>query len=128
MPGMTGVELLRETYERFPETVRIILTGFADSEATIQAINAGHIYGYVNKPWEPDELKTLVRRAVELHALTMENRRLVDDLRHANLFLAGDFVDTRLPATIEGAIRSGEAAAHHCLARREASRTILQEV
>jgi len=48
--------------------------------------------------------------------------------RHANLFLAGDFVDTRLPATIEGAIRSGEAAAHHCLARREASRTILQEV
>ena len=46
MPGMTGVELLREIYERFPETVRIILTGFADSEATIKAINDGHIYGY----------------------------------------------------------------------------------
>lgn len=88
MPGMTGVELLRETYERFPETVRIILTGFADSEATIQAINAGHIYGYVNKPWEPDELKALVKRATELHALTVENRRLVEDLRGANLFLA----------------------------------------
>ena len=39
MPGMTGVELLRRTYDRFPETVRIILTGFADSEATIKAIN-----------------------------------------------------------------------------------------
>ena len=88
MPGMTGVELLRETYERFPETVRIILTGFADSEATIQAINAGHIYGYVNKPWEPDELKAIVRRATELHLLTLENRRLVEDLRDANLFLA----------------------------------------
>jgi PAS domain-containing protein len=64
------------------------LTGFADSEATIKAINDGHIYGYVNKPWEPDELKAIVRRATELHALSLENRRLVDDLRHANLFLA----------------------------------------
>ncbi|MCR9094576.1 MAG: response regulator [bacterium] len=88
MPGMTGVELLREVYERYPETIRIILTGFADSEATIKAINDGHIYGYVNKPWEPDELKALVRRAAELHALTLENRRLVEDLRDANLFLA----------------------------------------
>lgn len=87
MPRMTGVELLRQVYERFPETVRIILTGFADSSATIKAINDGHIYGYVNKPWEPEELKTMVRRAVELHALTIENRRLVDDLRHANVFL-----------------------------------------
>lgn len=88
MPGLTGVELLKQIYERFPETVRIILTGFADSEATIQAINDGHIYGYVNKPWEPDELKAIVRRAAELHTLTVENQRLVEDLRDANLFLA----------------------------------------
>jgi FixJ family two-component response regulator/ribosomal protein L35AE/L33A len=87
MPGMTGVELLKEVYARYPETVRIILTGFADSEATIKAINDGHIYGYINKPWEPDELKSIVRRASELHALAIENRRLVDDLRDANLFL-----------------------------------------
>jgi PAS domain S-box-containing protein len=87
MPGMTGVELLRRVYERSPETVRIILTGFADTEATIKAINDGHIYGYVNKPWEPDELKAMVRRAAELHALSVENRRLVEDLRHANAFL-----------------------------------------
>ncbi|MFK7898885.1 MAG: response regulator [Myxococcota bacterium] len=87
MPGMTGVELLREVYERFPETVRIILTGFADSEATIKAINDGHIYGYVNKPWEPDELKRIVSRATDLNKLTVENQRLVEDLRNANLFL-----------------------------------------
>ena len=87
MPGMTGVELLREVYERFPETVRIILTGFADSEATIQAINDGHIYGYINKPWEPEELKAIVRRAAELHALTRENRRLLENLQEANHFL-----------------------------------------
>ncbi len=88
MPGMTGVELLKQIYEKFPDTVRIILTGFADSDATIEAINDGHIYGYINKPWEPKELKAIVRRASELHALALENRRLVDDLRHANLFLA----------------------------------------
>jgi PAS domain S-box-containing protein len=87
MPGMTGVELLREVYERFPETVRIILTGFADSEATIRAINDGHIYGYINKPWEPEELKAIVRRAAELHALTRENRRLLENLQEANHFL-----------------------------------------
>ncbi len=87
MPGMTGVELLKQVYDRFPETVRIILTGFADSEATVKAINDGHIYGYINKPWEPEELKTIVKRAAELHALTVENRRLVEDLRDANLFL-----------------------------------------
>jgi PAS domain S-box-containing protein len=87
MPGMTGVDLLKQVYERFPDTVRIILTGFADSETTVKAINDGHIYGYINKPWEPDELKTIVRRASQLHALTMENRRLMADLRDSNLFL-----------------------------------------
>ncbi len=109
MPGMTGVELLKEVYERFPETVRIILTGFADSEATIKAINDGHIYGYINKPWEPDELKTTVRRATELHALSVENRRLVDDLRHANLFLAAVMDRLRMGAIAidrEGIIRA----------------------
>ncbi len=87
MPGMTGVDLLKQVYERFPETVRIILTGFTDSETTVKAINDGHIYGYVNKPWEPEELKTIVRRASELHALTIENRRLMAELRDSNLFL-----------------------------------------
>ncbi len=84
MPEMSGVELLEQVYARHPDTVRIMLTGFADSEATIQAINAGHVYAYVNKPWEPDELKNVVRRAAEHHALACENRRLLADLQSAN--------------------------------------------
>ncbi len=84
MPGMTGVELLKQIYERHPDTVRIMLTGFADSEATIQAINDGHVYAYINKPWEPEGLKQVVRRAVEHFNLTVENRRLMEDLRSAN--------------------------------------------
>ena len=87
MPGMTGVEFLAEVYERYPETERIMLTGFADAGATIQAINDGHVYAYVNKPWEPDELKQIVKRAVEHHQLSAENSRLVGELRNTNSFL-----------------------------------------
>jgi len=84
MPGMTGVELLEQVYRRHPEAVRIMLTGFADTEATIKAINDGHVYAYINKPWEPDELKQTVKRAVQHYQLTVENRRLMEDLRGAN--------------------------------------------
>lgn len=87
MPHMTGVEFLREVYQHHPETVRIMLTGFADSDATIQAINDGHIYAYLDKPWEPAELKQTVKNAADHFALTVENRRLVDNLGRANLFL-----------------------------------------
>ena len=62
MPGTTGVEFLSRVYEQHPATTRIILTGFADMDATIKAINDGHVYAYVTKPWEPDDLKQVVRR------------------------------------------------------------------
>ncbi|MGH0036160.1 MAG: response regulator [Myxococcota bacterium] len=96
MPEMTGVEFLAKVVERHPDTVRIILTGFADMDATIQAINEGQVYAYINKPWEPDQLKQLVARAVDHHRLTRENRRLVEDLRRANEFLEAvmDRLDT----------------------------------
>lgn len=87
MPHMTGVEFLREVYERHPDTVRIMLTGFADSNATIKAINDGHIYAYLDKPWEPNELKQTVKNAAEHFALTVENRKLVENLGRANSFL-----------------------------------------
>ncbi len=87
MPRMSGVEFLREVYEHHPETVRIMLTGFADTDSTIEAINDGHVYAYVSKPWEPVELKQIVKRAVELHELAMENSRLVDNLGRVNVFL-----------------------------------------
>ena len=83
MPGMTGVELLEQVYANHPETMRIMLTGFADGDATLQAINAGHVYAYISKPWEPDELKQVVRRATEHSKLAAENRRLVADLQGA---------------------------------------------
>jgi CheY-like chemotaxis protein len=87
MPGMTGVEFLTRVYEKHPTTTRIILTGFADMEAILRAINDGHVYAYISKPWEPDQLKQVVRRAVEHHALQVENARLLSDLRHSNALL-----------------------------------------
>lgn len=87
MPEMTGVDFLARVYEGHPNTVRIILTGFADMDATISAINKGHVYAYITKPWEPDQLKQVVRRAVDFHVLSVENERLLRELRDANRFL-----------------------------------------
>lgn len=88
MPEMTGVEFLAKVCERHPSTTRIILTGYADGDAMVRAINEGHVYAYVTKPWEPDELKQLVHRAVELHRLRRTNERLLEDVQQAARFLA----------------------------------------
>ncbi len=89
MPNMSGVELLAEVCRRHPNTVRMILTGFADLEAIIEAINDGHVYAYITKPWEPDHLKHVMKQAVERYQLTVENERLLAHLRQANVFLEG---------------------------------------
>jgi CheY-like chemotaxis protein len=95
MPNMTGVEFLAEVYAHHPTTTRIILTGFADMEAILKAINDGHVYAYITKPWEPDQLKQIVMRAVDHHKLTLENARLVADLRRSKVLL--EAVMDRLP-------------------------------
>lgn len=96
MPEMTGVEFLAKVFEMEPTTARIILTGFADMNAIIRAINDGHVYAYITKPWEPADLKQVVRRAVEHHALAVENERLLGDLHDANVILEAimDQLDT----------------------------------
>jgi CheY-like chemotaxis protein len=96
MPEMTGVEFLAKVFEMEPTTARIILTGFADMNAIIRAINDGHVYAYITKPWEPADLKQVVRRAVDHHALAVENERLMSDLHDANVILEAimDQLDT----------------------------------
>ncbi len=84
MPEMTGVEFFRRAIEIQPDAVRILITGYTDIEATIQAINEGQIYYYINKPWEPEELRLIVRRAVERYRLVKENQRLIEELKEAN--------------------------------------------
>ncbi|GAB4301980.1 MAG: hypothetical protein Fur0034_16380 [Desulfuromonadia bacterium] len=64
MPGMNGVELLREVYRRTPRTVRMVLSGFADTGAVVDAINLGHVARFIPKPWNEEELRSAVLQAL----------------------------------------------------------------
>ncbi len=83
MPGMTGVQLLKESLAVRPDAMRILLTGYTDVQALIDAINSGHVYKYVPKPWDRDELRVTVRRAIETYELKQRNTQLVQDLTGA---------------------------------------------
>jgi response regulator RpfG family c-di-GMP phosphodiesterase len=76
MPGMDGAQLLGQIRRRWPRTMRILLTGYADVDSTIAAINEGQIYRYVNKPWDDGELQVTVAQALERLALEREKARL----------------------------------------------------
>jgi CheY-like chemotaxis protein len=109
MPNMSGVEFVTEVCKRYPQTVRMVLTGFSDMDAIIKAINDGHVYAYITKPWEPDQLKQLMKQAVEHYKLSVENERLLQDLHRANVFLEAvmDELDTgALAVDAAGAIQA----------------------
>ena len=84
MPGMTGVEFLAEASRRCPHTQRILLTGYTEVEGIIDAINAGHVFGYLAKPWHPDDLLATLRRAVETYQLLKDKDRLLSGLQQKN--------------------------------------------
>jgi len=65
MPHMSGAEVLEQIRNKWPDMVRILLTGFSDISATIAAINRGEIYRYIAKPWNDDDIVLLVRDALE---------------------------------------------------------------
>jgi two-component system response regulator HupR/HoxA len=95
MPGMTGVEFLEKVIERRPETIRMMLTGYADISSLVRAINEGRIYRYIQKPWEPDELRVDVKRALEAYELTTVNVQLAAALAEANERLRAENVYLR---------------------------------
>jgi serine phosphatase RsbU (regulator of sigma subunit)/FixJ family two-component response regulator len=87
MPDMNGTEFLSLTVERFPDTIRILLTGFTDVEDLVDAINSGQVFKYITKPWSPERLKILVEQATDTYRVvkkrTQELRRA---LRRESLF------------------------------------------
>jgi len=84
MPGMTGSEFFLEARKIQPDTTRVLITAYSDIEAIIQAVNEGNIFYYIEKPWEPDNLKLVMKRAVERYSLIKQNSRLIHDLEIAN--------------------------------------------
>jgi len=84
MPGMTGIQFLEEIIPDFSDCIRMIITGFSDIEAIIQAINTGRVYRYITKPWDKQELKINIDKGLETYNLRMQNRKLIDNLKEAN--------------------------------------------
>jgi diguanylate cyclase len=93
MPGMTGVELLEWVRERSPQTVRLLMTGYAELEDAVEAINRGKVYRYLFKPWRADELLQILRDACRTYKLERQNEQLVDELRRLNLELEQRVLD-----------------------------------
>ena len=85
MPGVTGVEFLREARERWPDSVRIVISGYTDSEDIIAGINDAGIYQYILKPWVPDHLLQTVRSAAEARTLQHGLARLDIELRNGSV-------------------------------------------
>jgi len=87
MPVMNGTEFLSKTVERFPETIRILLTGYTDVEDLVEAINSGKVFKYITKPWNPENLKAVVQQAAETYRLlTKRTAELRRALRREELF------------------------------------------
>lgn len=83
MPGMTGIEFLESILPVYPDTIRILLTGFSDINAVMDAINRGQVYKYLVKPWQNDELKMYIENALEIYNLRKENKELARKLNAA---------------------------------------------
>lgn len=72
MPNMTGVEFLEEVITKYPTPIRILLTGYTDMSAIIDAINKGSIFQYLNKPWDEEELEEVIEKAYDVYLKKIE--------------------------------------------------------
>ncbi len=81
MPKVTGVELLKSIRSGHPQAIRMLFTGFADLDSVIAAINQGHIFKFLKKPWQPDELEQAVREAAAEYDRLIENAEVMERLR-----------------------------------------------
>jgi signal transduction histidine kinase len=87
MPGMSGDVFLRHARQIKPDAIRMLFTGYADIQAVINAVNEGHIFRYILKPWDATELEGIIRQGAEQYDLLAERRRLLAELQEANIEL-----------------------------------------
>jgi putative two-component system response regulator len=83
MPGMSGVQVLEASQKIRPDAIKILLTGYTDIQALIDAINSGNVYKYIQKPWDAEDLKLTIKRAIETYNLRRHNQQLVIQLQGA---------------------------------------------
>ncbi|PSB23937.1 SpoIIE family protein phosphatase [Stenomitos frigidus] len=134
MPEMLGTEFLSKTVDRYPDTIRIVLTGYTDVEDLVEAINAGKVFKYITKPWNPDQLKGVVQQAAETYqVLKQRTNELRRALRRESLFNA---MTTAIRESLAyGSILHTVAktlgqtfAASHCVLRPVESDRLMSEV
>lgn len=121
MPQMDGAQFLEQVFQRWPETKRILLTGYADANATIAAVNLGHIWRYVAKPWNDAELVAAVQQALAHRRLERENAALVALTRRQNEELK------QLNAALEAKVAARTAELQQMLAMLEKSHEELKK-
>jgi EAL domain-containing protein (putative c-di-GMP-specific phosphodiesterase class I)/CheY-like chemotaxis protein len=111
MPGMTGVEFLRKAKDMYPDSVRMVLSGYTDLQSVTDAINEGAIYKFLTKPWDDAMLRANIEEAFRRKALSDDNQRLGSELRHANTEL--ERINERLKCVLadqDRRLRMDEAA------------------
>jgi two-component system response regulator HupR/HoxA len=116
---MDGSEFLERSMNVRPNAVRIVLTGYTDIDALVRAVNRSRIYRYLSKPWDDEEMRTALTRAIELFELTRENTRLVEELRRANERLATENTYLRAAKSDSGRIVGDSPAMGQVLASVE---------
>lgn len=87
MPGMTGIEVLREVSRRYPKTIRMVLTGYSDLRIVVDAVNECGLFRYLSKPWDNNDMSNAITTGLETYQLRRDNERLVDDLQSLNTSL-----------------------------------------
>lgn len=96
MPGMNGAEFLEKAKEIFPQAIRILLTGYSDMDAIVDAVNKGEIHRYFTKPWNDDDLVLQIRQSLEHYELVVENKQLEKSFLNA-VRLLSSFVEVSNP-------------------------------
>ncbi|MCC8409309.1 response regulator [Mucilaginibacter sp. UR6-1] len=84
MPEMTGVQFLENILEKYPDPMRILLTGYADMNAVIDAVNKGKIFHYLNKPWNEEELDATIQKAYQKYLEKIEIKDMNEKLTLSN--------------------------------------------
>ena len=98
MPKMNGTELLSRTVERFPDTIRMVLTGYTDVEDLVSAINSGKVFKYITKPWNPKKLKEVVAQASETYRVIKQRTRVL------SRSLSQESLSNSIMATVRGSL------------------------
>ncbi|MGB1090739.1 MAG: HD domain-containing phosphohydrolase, partial [Oceanobacter sp.] len=122
MPGMSGAEFLKTCFEKWPEMVRILITGYSDMESTIAAVNEGNIFRYVHKPWDNAQLRSIVADALQVGILKSTNEDLQRRIADQNAELS------RLNRELQGRLEVKESEAGAVNEKLESAyRTLVHE-